>query len=176
MTRLFFLAAPLAALAFTAAPTPEPAPVGAPWLSLEIPANPMDPEARDAVFLLHAYYHGNPARFPAVGTAEGLVNGKRQSIALKITETSRAGVYAVKQQWPTEGEWVLSVGVNAGGDGPALLVELGPNGGVESTSFYGGEVRAKVLAVRSVAVLQRRADARTIDQALRAVALKAGDR
>lgn len=42
------------------------------------------------------------------GTAEGLVGGKRQSLPITLTavEPSQA-IYAVQQQWPESGAWVL---------------------------------------------------------------------
>ena len=42
------------------------------------------------------------------GTAEGLVNGKRQSLPITLTAIDPAeAVYAIAQQWPPEGAWVL---------------------------------------------------------------------
>jgi hypothetical protein len=42
------------------------------------------------------------------GTAEGVVAGKRQSLPLTLTPVEPAGaVYAIQQQWPPEGTWVL---------------------------------------------------------------------
>jgi hypothetical protein len=42
------------------------------------------------------------------GTAEGLVAGKRQSLPLTLTPVDPAeGVYAIQQQWPQDGAWVL---------------------------------------------------------------------
>lgn len=42
------------------------------------------------------------------GTAEGLVNGTRQSLPLTLTAVDpAAAVYAIAQQWPQEGTWVL---------------------------------------------------------------------
>jgi hypothetical protein len=42
------------------------------------------------------------------GTAEGLVAGKRQSLPLTLTPVEPAeGVYAIQQQWPQDGAWVL---------------------------------------------------------------------
>lgn len=42
------------------------------------------------------------------GTAEGTVNGARQSVPLKLVEIDRAeGVYGVPHQWPDGGQWVL---------------------------------------------------------------------
>ena len=42
------------------------------------------------------------------GTAEGNVAGKRQSLPLTLTAVDPAqAVYAIQQQWPQEGAWVL---------------------------------------------------------------------
>lgn len=42
------------------------------------------------------------------GTAEGLVNGKRQSLRLTLAPVNPAeAVYAITQQWPQDGTWVL---------------------------------------------------------------------
>lgn len=164
------LLAPVGLMALLPILGSKPAPVGAPWISMEIPANPLDQTTRGAAFLVHAYYHENPARFPAVGTAEGLVDGKRQSIPLEFTETSRPGVYAVKQQWPSEGHWVLAIGLNAGGEGPSLMVQLGPNGGLADDRYY--REPTKVLALTSVRVVRGKVNGDRIDTALRTMAMK----
>jgi hypothetical protein len=41
------------------------------------------------------------------GQAEGIVNGKRQSMSLELTPTEKPGTYMVRKQWPAEGKWVL---------------------------------------------------------------------
>ena len=42
------------------------------------------------------------------GTAEGLVNGKRKTLPITLTVIDRAeAVYAIQQQWPQDGAWVL---------------------------------------------------------------------
>ena len=42
------------------------------------------------------------------GTAEGIVNGKRESLPLTLLTIDRAeAVYAVGQQWPQDGTWLL---------------------------------------------------------------------
>ena len=42
------------------------------------------------------------------GTAEGLVDGKRQSLPLTLATVNPAeAVYAILQQWPENGTWVL---------------------------------------------------------------------
>jgi hypothetical protein len=108
-----------------------PAPVGPPWISIEYPPSPYDATTRDALLLVHAFHHGTPANFPVGGTAEGLVAGKRRTVELSFTRTSRQGVYALKKQWPTEGRWVLAISVTQETDSKAgALVELGQRGEV----------------------------------------------
>lgn len=87
---------------------------GPPWISIELPANPHDRSTRDAYLLVHAFHHGTPVGFPVTAVAEGLVNGARKSLPLKVRMTSRTGVYAVDQQWDQGGEWTLVITVSQG--------------------------------------------------------------
>src|SRR5688500_15974363 len=42
------------------------------------------------------------------GSAEGMVNGVRQSVPLRLIPVRPAeGVYAVAQEWPADGHWIL---------------------------------------------------------------------
>ena len=52
----------------------------------------------------------NAAAVQITGTAEGLVNGMRQSLPLTLIAVNPAeGVYAVQQQWPDNGQWLLQL-------------------------------------------------------------------
>lgn len=62
------------------------------------------------------------------GTAEGLVNGKRQSVRLLLTPTSKPGVFAVKKQWPSEGVWALVLKAERGSMSTGALIEVRPDG------------------------------------------------
>jgi hypothetical protein len=147
-----------------------PAAVGPPWISLEIPANPLDPTTRDAALVIHAFHHATPAGVPLTATAEGLVNGERRSVELELGETSRGSVYAVTQQWPSEGYWVLAITGGAHSD-VSLLVELGPDGGVTAERFY--EWSVKQVAIRSARVRQGGIDSSEIDRMLQRMAQSA---
>jgi hypothetical protein len=49
-----------------------------------------------------------PSHVQITGTAEGVMNGARQSVALSLMAVDpEKGVYAVLQQWPSEGHWVV---------------------------------------------------------------------
>ena len=81
-----------------------------PWLSIESPANPYDSATRDAAFVVRTWAHGNPVSVTDLsGSAEGLVDGKRQSIALRFDATPRPDAYAVRRQWPAGGAWIVRV-------------------------------------------------------------------
>jgi len=130
-----FAKATLTALSLVAVLAMAPAPVGPPWISIEYPPSPFDRTTRDAFLLVHAFHHGTPMNFPVAGKAEGIVGGKRRSIALEFTRTSREGVYALRKQWPAEGDWVLAIDVTQEGDSKAgALVELGATGDVVKVS------------------------------------------
>ncbi len=128
------IATTLLSLLALSATIPEPAhpeALGSPWLSIELPANPLNARTRDAYLLVHSYYHSTIARMPLTGTATGMVDGKRRVMQLQFDETGMVGVMAVKQTWPTEGAWVLAI--NGGGDnGPTALVGIGKGGKVRS--------------------------------------------
>jgi hypothetical protein len=109
--------------------------VGPPWISIEYPVNPHDRSMNGAILLVHVFHHATPIAYPIEGTAEGIVNGERRSIKLKFTETARPAVYGLSRQWPTEGVWTLVIKMSRGDhgtDGATAVVELGPNGEIES--------------------------------------------
>lgn len=109
MRRLICFGSLVAGLLVTTAAAPALA-KWPPWLSIESPVNPFDNSAQGAVFLVHATTRdGIPTIADVSGSAEGLVAGSRRSIALRLRETSRPGVFAVRKQWPTEGTWLVRI-------------------------------------------------------------------
>ncbi|HMA23660.1 MAG TPA: hypothetical protein VKP00_06690 [Gemmatimonadaceae bacterium] len=99
-----------------------------PWLSIESPVNPFDPATRGAVLLVHAITReGPPAVSALTGSAEGIVNGARRTIPLRLDTTPVPGVFAVRRQWPAEGTWLLRVSMQ----NTTALVSLAGDGRVE---------------------------------------------
>ena len=99
-----------------------PAFAGAPWISIEIPANGMNPLTRDAFCLVRVYHHGDPAYYPVTVTAEGLVDGVRRTVKLTATETGMPGVYAVRYQPEKNGTWMVVARVGGTSDEPWATV------------------------------------------------------
>ncbi len=108
---------------------------GPPWISIESPANPYNSETKGALLMVRVYHHGEAAFYPLTGTAEGLVDGKRQTVKLEFTGTSTPGMYALKFTKPSNGNWILviSVGKDRDEHGSATaVVTLGSDGTVAS--------------------------------------------
>jgi hypothetical protein len=114
----------LGALALLA--TASAALAGPPWISVEYPANPHGPATRGALFVVHAYHHGQAMATPLTGVAEGIVDGRRVAVPLDITATPQAGVFAVRGALAPEGVWVLAITLKEG-DGATALVTMGPD-------------------------------------------------
>ena len=85
LLRTFALVTALTLTAFSSALA------GPPWIAIEYPANPFDQSSRGAFLTVRTYHHGELMAKTVTGTAEGVVNGKRQSMALDIRPGSRAG-------------------------------------------------------------------------------------
>lgn len=117
-----------------------PAHAGPPWISLEMPANPHQPSTRGAFFLVHTYHHGTPTQYPLSGTAEGILNGRRQTQQLEIVATDKPGVYAVRYHPTGQGVWVLALNMTEGNDGAGMLVTLGKDGQVASVQVPSREI------------------------------------
>jgi len=108
MLRLIRLTTLVAALLATSTAAAHVRAKWPPWLSIESPVNPYDGSVTGAVLLVHAATReGTPTLSDVSGAAEGVVNGERRTIALRLDATSRPGVFAVRRQWPSEGTWLL---------------------------------------------------------------------
>lgn len=108
---------------------------GPPWIAIEYPANPFDRTSRDAFLTVRTYHHGDLMARTVTGTAEGVVDGKRQSMRLDIRPGSQAGMYVVRWQKPATGRWVLVI--NSGSQGvidATAVVEINSTGSVASVS------------------------------------------
>jgi hypothetical protein len=159
MLRYIRLTPLLALIALTAA-----APARAkwpPWLSFESPVNPYDRSLDGSVLLIHAATHdGVPTISDVSGAAEGIVTGARRSIALKLDPTSRAGVFAVRKQWPAEGTWLLRISLYE----TTALVSLDASGRISGvnipSTFAEGRPIPRPVAAREIDSTLRVASAR----------------
>jgi hypothetical protein len=92
---------------------------------------------KTAAFVFRTDGCSDPAKAQVRGTAEGLVNGERRSVALKVVATSKPGVYAVNQNWPAEGAWVVNLKGSCDGANAGAVVPIGPHSFIrESAKFF----------------------------------------
>ena len=105
---------------------------GPPWLSIELPANPLDPSTKGAFLVVRTYHHDRSIPFPVEGRAEGIVKGQRRSLPLTFDRTSTEGVLALKKSWPSEGAWVLVITGMPGEGSVTALVSIGTDGQVQN--------------------------------------------
>jgi hypothetical protein len=90
-----------------------------------------------ATFVFRATGCSDPGKIDVNATAEGLVDGARKSVSLKVLKSSNPGVFAVFQQWDKSGKWVVSVGGSCDGMKAGVLVPMGPKGFVrEAAKFF----------------------------------------
>src|SRR5712691_664425 len=109
------------------------------FLTIGNPVAANAPQAKGAVLVVRPDGCNEPAKARITGTAEGMVNGARRSVPLKLVALPTPGVYAVNREWPAEGVWVVNLtGVNLGATTSAI-VPIGPKGFVrESSKFMAG--------------------------------------
>ncbi len=114
------------------------------YLSVEIPPT-NNPQLKDAVLLVRPYGCKKPSDATLSATAEGVVKGERRTVPLRLTSVSE-GVYAIRQEWPAEGAWVLAINGTYSGHDTGVLVRLGANGRVEPKSQSSKhEVNAQIV-------------------------------
>jgi hypothetical protein len=66
-----------------------------------------DFKLKGSVLVVRAVVCDDVAAARLSATAEGMVNGQRQSLPVRLTGTRTPGVYAIQQQWPMQGTWIL---------------------------------------------------------------------
>jgi hypothetical protein len=101
------------------------------------PVAAQDFRVKAAVFVFRTDGCADQAKAQVGGTAEGLVRGVRQSVALKIVAAAKPGIYAVYQTWPAEGAWVISLKGTCGPASAGAIIPIGPKGFIrESSKFF----------------------------------------
>jgi hypothetical protein len=101
------------------------------------PVASQDFRAKGATFVFRTEGCADPAKSQISGTAEGLVKGARRSVALRLAPMSGPGVYAVYQNWPAEGEWVVNLKGTCTDAHAGAIIPIGPRGFIrESSKFF----------------------------------------
>jgi hypothetical protein len=110
--------------------------------------------AKTSMFVVRPGGCGDPAAARITGTGEGIVDGVRRSVPLKLVALSTPGVYAVSRNWDSAGVWIVSLVGTCAGKTAGAIVSIGPR------DNYRRE---------SVKLLAHRATPAEIDESLKAV-------
>jgi hypothetical protein len=80
-------------------------------LLLEVGNPASNPEAvkNGAVLVVRTTACHSPGETSVVGTAEGMVNGMRKSIPLRVIALSAPGTFAIAREWPEQGTWAIKL-------------------------------------------------------------------
>jgi len=98
------------------------------WLQLGNPEASAEARKVNAVVTIKATGCHDPALAKVTATAIGIVDGQRRSIPLKLDKLSEPGAYALSQQWPKEGRWVIELVARNDQQFTNTLLTAGPEG------------------------------------------------
>jgi hypothetical protein len=129
-----------------------PAFAGALTLQLDDPKTNPEATAQNAIVVAHITACHSPEKTTVTATAEGLADGRRQSIPLQIVRLSQPGAFAVSRQWPREGAWTVKM-IATNPDyrdyATAIVIPIGKDGAARAAAkvFYHAPSAAEVDSV-----------------------------
>jgi hypothetical protein len=85
-------------------------------------------QAKNAVLTVTAGGCMKPENAVVNGTATGIIDGEKRTIALKLDPLTQPGAYAVTRQWPADGRWVLQFVATNDGHVTSALIVSNPDG------------------------------------------------
>jgi hypothetical protein len=99
------------------------------YITLGNPEANAEAKKANAVLTLRMDGCHEPEKAVVTATATGVVDGKQQTIPLKLTKLSSPGAYALTQQWPKQGKWVIAIAADdVDKRSTHTLVTAGPDG------------------------------------------------
>jgi hypothetical protein len=98
------------------------------YLQLGNPEANAEARKMGAVVVIKATGCHDPASAKVTANAIGMVNGQRRTIPLEVKALSGVGEFALAQQWPKEGKWVIQVVGRNDEQFTNTLISAGPEG------------------------------------------------
>ncbi|MBS1858494.1 MAG: hypothetical protein JST11_24205 [Acidobacteria bacterium] len=98
------------------------------WLQAGNPEASAEARAMHAVVTLKAAGCHDPAQAKVTAVAVGVVNGERRTIPLEVKKLSVPGMFAIAQQWPKDGKWVIRLEGRSDEAVTSTLLAAGPEG------------------------------------------------
>jgi hypothetical protein len=82
---------------------------GALVLQVADPAANPEAHAQHAVLVARITACKSPERTALTATAEGVIDGARRTIPLKVIPLSTSGTFAIMREWPERGTWAIKI-------------------------------------------------------------------
>ena len=82
--------------------------------------------AKTSMFVVRPGGCANPAAAQITGTGEGIVDGVRRTVPLKLVALAPPGVYAVPRDWNSAGVWIVNLVGTCAGKTAGAIVAIGP--------------------------------------------------
>jgi hypothetical protein len=82
---------------------------GSLWLQADDPQSHPEAMAKKAVVTARIGACVEPEKTTVTATATGIVEGKRQTVALHVIRLSDPNTFAITRDWPQTGTWVVSM-------------------------------------------------------------------
>jgi|ERR1035441_5762821 hypothetical protein len=98
------------------------------WLQVGNPEASPAAGKMGAVAVIKAVGCHDPASAKVTATAVGVVDGERRAIPLELKPLGEPGAYALAQQWPKDGKWVIQLVGRNGEQFTNTLIAAGPGG------------------------------------------------
>ena len=99
------------------------------WISVHTAQRAATNGGSQNVLVVKSMGCNQPQHANVTAEAVGLVNGRRQSVALKLDKVSD-GVYEIARQWPADGVWVVTITGQNGALTCSALIKLGASGSI----------------------------------------------
>lgn len=101
----------------------------------------------DGRYTVQTYLVTNPSRLRITAWAEGLVDGKRLTVPIRVERTREKGVYKFSRSWPVHGRWAIRMDLGHR-DLPVNVTALGENGDVSGNkTVWEGDGLEECLAI-----------------------------
>jgi hypothetical protein len=105
--------------------------------TLGSPVAAQDFHFKTAAFVFRTEGCAEPEKPEVSATAEGMVEGVRRSVAVRVMTTNKPGVFAVTQTWPSEGKWLVNLKGVCGAHSAGAVVPMNAKGFIrESAKFF----------------------------------------
>jgi hypothetical protein len=93
-------------------------------------------QMKSSAFVFRALGCNAPAKLEVTASAEGLVQGQRRSLPLKVSPAQTAGVFGIFRQWADEGVWIVNLAGRCAAKSATALVATDAKGFIRDSSIF----------------------------------------